>query len=279
MSELIALRQRMKAIETIKKVTHAMRIMSMSAHARLKTKKSTITSYQEALMTLFGAITQTQPTWQHPRFLPTHGEKTLHIVIGSQKGLCGNFNLNLLVFFERAIKAATTPGDTILIGKKLNETAKDFSLGTVVLRRTDFTQLQIVPFAKKIVDYCWEQQTPYRSITLYHNAPKTFFTQVPQQVTLIPFQAAINNTPTMTEQYHWEQQPEVIIDALCYQLLQAQVQQALLQSLTAEQAARFLAMDNATTNASNLLDATKTNYNKLRQAKITRELTDLAASL
>jgi F-type H+-transporting ATPase subunit gamma len=80
------------------------------------------------------------------------------------------------------------------------------------------------------------------------------------------------------EQYTWEQNPSDILDDLALQYLTATMYRLLFQSLLAEQAARFISMDNATRNAKQLLEDTQLQYNKLRQAKITRELTELSAS-
>lgn len=76
-----------------------------------------------------------------------------------------------------------------------------------------------------------------------------------------------------------EQPAEQLARDLAQLYVEAQLHQALFQSLLAEQAARFISMDNATRNAEGLLDLSKLQYNKLRQAKITREITELVSSL
>lgn len=280
MSELVAMRQRIKAIETIKKVTHAMRLISMSTHARLRARKGHLDDYKIALATTIASIKKDYTKWHHPVFEPTtKNEKPLVIIIGSQKGLCGNFNHNLFSFVEKNLP--TTPFSTILVGKKAVDNKKTHR-GTVALEFSDFSQSKLLSIAQRIADYIWHAQVPFSSVKLFYNFPKTFFLQKPQEVQLLPFDEKyiqkISTVKEMKEEYRWEQEPEAILDFLAHKLIQSFIQDILFDSLIAEQAARFVAMDNSTRNAANLLDSMRLAYNKTRQAKITRELTDLVAS-
>jgi F-type H+-transporting ATPase subunit gamma len=76
----------------------------------------------------------------------------------------------------------------------------------------------------------------------------------------------------------WQHSPELILDKLADMYLQSLIHNSLFLSLLGEQAARFIAMDNATRNANNFIDSMQLQYNKMRQAKITRELTELSAN-
>jgi F0F1-type ATP synthase gamma subunit len=87
MSQLVQMRQRIKAIETIKKITYAMRLISMSAHSRLKRKQDTIIRYIDTIEQLFGKIYKTDTSWNSPIINPTQTalNKQLIILVGSQK--------------------------------------------------------------------------------------------------------------------------------------------------------------------------------------------------
>ena len=80
----------------------------------------------------------------------------------------------------------------------------------------------------------------------------------------------LKNLINSTNDFIWEHEPTELLNHIANQYLEAQIQNLLFQSLYAEQAARFVSMDNATRNAENLLESTTLTYNKLRQAKITR---------
>lgn len=280
MSELIAMRQRIKAVETIKKVTHAMRLISMSLHSRVKTNKALLQEYKNALLHIIKNILYTQPSWTNPILWPSAKDnRPLVIAIGSQKGLCGNFNANLFSFFKKT--SATIAKEelfTIVLGKKAFDYIDEKS-GTIVMRFSEFSQNNLLSIAEKIADHIWHARIPYTSVTIYYNHPKTFFAQVPEKYKLIPFENHIETEETLLkEPYRWEQSPETVLTVLVHKFLQSIIQEILFESLIAEQAARFIAMDSSTRNASSLLDAMQLDYNKLRQAKITKELTDLIAS-
>lgn len=94
MEQLIVMKQRIKAVETIKKVTHAMRLISMSSHTRLLEKKKNLTEYKETFESLWGSVQAVLPPIKEG---PTRGTpKQLIILVSSQKGLCGTFNTALI---------------------------------------------------------------------------------------------------------------------------------------------------------------------------------------
>lgn len=118
----------------------------------------------------------------------------------------------------------------------------------------------------------------YTNVLFISNASKTFFTQKSQTFQLIPFKDQTEELTNTLQDYEWEQPPTEILDMLAIQCIEATISNILFQSLLAEQAARFLSMDSSTRNAENLLETTELQYNKLRQAKITKELTELTGS-
>ncbi len=289
MSVLMLMRQRMKAIETIQKITHAMQLISMSSHTRLRNKKAALALYTSELLNLFTHIYAHDLSWHHPILLPSiphedevTKEHNLIILVGSQKGLCGTFNQHLLSFFERK----ETPDNKahahyIAVGKRACDYLAHMEDRTVIKQFNEFTYTMITPIAQQITDYIMHATPHYTSVTVYSNWSKSFFVQVPAHHTVVPLTLpqVAREDDDLSETYEWEQSPETLLTALAQSILLATLQDLLLTSLTAEQAARFVAMDNSTRNAHNLLDQMTLDYNKRRQAKITRELTDLIGSL
>ena len=102
MAQLIQMRQRIKAIQTIKKITHAMRLISMSMHSRLRNRAPILKTYQDEVSAMFGKVRFAAPEWKsalmHPQGDPE--SNPLVILIASQKGLCGNFNSSLFKAFQ-----------------------------------------------------------------------------------------------------------------------------------------------------------------------------------
>ncbi len=284
MSQLVQMRQRIKAIETIKKITYAMRLISMSAHSRLKRKQDTIIRYIDTIEQLFGKIYKTDTSWNSPIINPTQTalNKQLIILVGSQKGLCGNFNGNLFYFFESAMEQyANQSFDIIIIGKKIIESAKKIKHAHIIATHEAFNSHNLFAIAQTISDTIIQASPMYGKVTLFSNQLKGFFVQKPHESILIPFTPSSRATtaaPLSTDDFVWEHEPKELLDHIANQYLEAQIQYLLFQSLYAEQAARFVSMDNATRNAESLLESTTLTYNKLRQAKITKELTELTSS-
>jgi F-type H+-transporting ATPase subunit gamma len=278
------MRQRIRAIETIKKITHAMRLISMSNRSHLKNKEHALTTYTQTLNKIFCTLKAAAPDWHNQLLYPAENtpKKKLIILIGSQKGLCGNFNSALCKEFERyQYKHQHEPTSYLAIGKKaidyINEYVKNHG-GTVVGAYASFSFLTIITAAQIITQELFNTQGAYTQAVMFCNAPKTFFVHKPRMVSVIPFVSPESSTPYSLE-YQWELPPTETLDILINQSMQAVIQNYLFQSLLAEQAARFLSMDSATRNADGLLQTTQLQYNKLRQAKITKELTELAGSL
>lgn len=284
MSELIHLRQRMKAIETIKKITHAMRLIAMSSHAQLKHQENPLRQYVDTALDLFAKAQTGDTNWRHPLMHlheTTENSKQLIILIGSQKGLCGNFNTTLLHHYDQALAATVDKQiDLIAVGKKALDHTKNDKRTTLISSYEKFSIQNLFTIAQEITDYIIHSGINYNSISIISNIPVSFFYQRPTTTVLVPFsQIGLPSAITAHEGYYWEQEPTEILNSLLITYLEARIEQLLFQSLLAEHAARFVSMDSSTRNAKNLLDATKLQYNKLRQAKITKELTELTGSL
>lgn len=291
MAQLIQMRQRIKAIETIKKITHAMRLIAMSTHSRLKSKEDPLRHYQQEISRMFIKVQQRTPEWQNNLTNPiTTEHNVLVILIGSQKGLCGNFNTMLFNHFEHFKKQYNLKQySTIAVGKRAVDYVHKFQNAPLIGSYEEISSGTISSIAHQITHIIAGQIKPFSRVLVASNYLKTFFSQKPQVVTLIPFDAASRVAdlkpkeakPTESgalEDYIWEQKPDDVLDMLAEQCIDANLQYLLFQSLLAEHAARFISMDSSTRNAQNLLETTKLDYNKLRQAKITKELSELVGS-
>ena len=283
MSVLIEIRKRIKAIETIKKITHAMQLISMSTHAKLRTRERFSHDYQQQLGALYKKVKAHAPNWHNHIFFPspTATQKSLVIIIGSQKGLVGNFNITTAALFNKHFFTSTVPGhaQVIVIGKKMIEhLVPSLEEKNVFILKTyaDFSIKNFVTIATSIMHAIYNTEAPYTSVTIYSNQPKTFFIQKSLVTPLIPFVEDSSKELPFVD-YYWQQPAETLIEPIAYHYTQARLEHLLFESLLAEHAARFLSMDSATRNASQLLDETTLQYNKLRQFKITKELTEIAS--
>lgn len=282
MSKLIQMRNRIQTIETIRKVTDVMRIVSMSAHSRLKTKQEPLHEYLNTLKKLLAKVQLATPSWHHERLMPTtENTKPLIVVIGSQKGLCGGFNTQLSKFLNEYL--AHNPSahyHFTAIGKKPIDYLINNYPDKLICSFPVLTARNFLTIAQELTDLIMLATPAYTSVTIISNVFKNFFTQKVTVTHLIPFKAALISTTTIppTEGYIWDETPNDILNVLAVQYIEAQFQHLIFQSLLSEHAARFISMDNSTRNANSLLNTTKLEYNKVRQAKITTEITELTGN-
>jgi len=280
MAQLIQMRQRIKAIETIKKVTHAMRLISMSSHSRLRHTIEPLGVYRHQVESLLSRVRASAPKWTHP-LIGIHDRPTsrhLVILIGSQKGLCGSFNTNLFARFAQYRAEYPAKNLSIIaIGKRAVDHAREVAPQQIVEMFPEFNPRTVGEIAQILTRYISKHAESLGYVDIVSNEFVNFFIQRPQAHTVVPIVEP--ETQNMTpEDYLWEMPSGEVLDMLLEQYLESTLLHFLYQSLLAEQAARFLSMDNSTRNAQTLLEDTQLQYNKLRQAIITKELTELAAS-
>jgi len=281
MAQLIQMRQKIKAIETIKKITHAMRLISMSNHTRMRSRQNPIKEYKSYCTDLFLKAKAAHPTYRNKLIEPSEkNTNPLVILVGSQKGLCGTFNSALFHVFAKALNDLQNKEKTSLVtvGKKAVDFIAEKQIGNVITSFVQFNALKIETVAQKITDIITQAEKPFTSVTFVSNILKTFFIQNPEITLVLPFDTTKEFSEPELE-FVWEQSSEIILDTLINQYIFAQVSYLLFESIFAEQAARFLSMDSSTRNAETALENITLQYNKLRQAKITRELTELTGSL
>lgn len=285
MSQLIQMRRRIKTIETLRKITNSMRLIAMSGHARLKRKEEFIRNYIEQVEKLYTEIKTEIPETYDPlaRHIDPQG-KELIIIIGSQKSLCGSFNSNLFKLFELKVPR-TTDAHIIAIGKRAVDYIKEKNYGILIDSMSKFSIANLGNITSHIIATIKKPQSIYKNVTIFSNYQKTFFVQQPIKTHLLPIEQeqpliqkdAFQEKPF--QDYVWEQSAPSIINDLAWLYLEAKLHSMLFQSLLAEQASRFLSMDSSTRNAEGLLEVNKLQYNKLRQAKITKEINELVSNV
>lgn len=282
MSQLISMRNRMKAVGTIKKITHAMRLISMSTHARLRDQEPFMQRYAQEIerifLSLYSYLQKKKKLPTCPILNPPQGNKTLVLLIGSQKGLCGNFNDAIFTKFQREFPAIDqSTADIISVGKK----ASDY----LHLQKISVTQsfdtvgtTKITALAHELTHAITDVEQPYSRVVMLSNYPKTFFASKQRVTQLMPIELPKGSVGAINlREYVWELDPIAIVQQLAQLHITVTIERTIFESLLAEQASRFVSMDSSTRNAQEVLDTMKLQYNKLRQAKITRELTELSS--
>lgn len=277
MPQLIQMTQRIGAVGTIKKITHAMRLVAMSSHTRLAAKEPLLSHYKNEIKALFGALIVDSPNIQQQLFtLSPTANRTLMVLVGSQKGLCGTFNVGLFKFFEAQREHINEPVDIIVVGKKAQEYLRKKNIEPIEVFN-NLAASTLPTITELLTSQLINKAHNYSHVLFLSNQPRTFFAQKAVKTQLLPLEYP-QQTTALSEDYIWEESRDTILQTLARLYVHVSVQSVLFSSLVAEQAARFQSMDTATRNAQDLLEIMRRDYNKMRQAKITKELLELAGS-
>lgn len=257
-----------------------MRLISMSTHTRLRQSKANLDAYYQEIERLRLSIQELEEEDFSGGIIPAVGlpaeheeKRKLFVIIGSQKGLCGNFNETLGQIFLR--EKRDFDSEILVIGKQM----RSFLLFQEIeptISYDEFGMRNLFTLAHELTTLA--RSSTYASITLFYTYPKSFFVHVPTRMELGKDTFIYQGEDGIQSELIKEQTYKETYDFLGYIALKAQIEKTLLDSLLAEAAARFLSMDAATRNADDLINVMRLDYNKLRQATITRELTDLSGS-
>ncbi len=267
------LRGRIRSVISIQQTTRAMRMISAVKLRRAQDRLQRLRPYREAaqtlLHTLFAQLEEPHPYQRMP-----DAPKTLYVVLSSSRGLCGAFNSGLVRWLLPQLPTPAT-ADLLILGKKAYE----------MLRRTpyrhtfedlfggkDVALSAVAELSQRLLSAF--QQGDYRAIVLVYNRFKGIGRSIPTMETLLPLP-----TPEGAAHKPWIFEPaaEKLIEAFVPVYVEAVLLGAVQESLTAEHAARMVAMQTATDNAEELLRNLRLAYNKARQASITKELLEIVA--
>jgi F-type H+-transporting ATPase subunit gamma len=295
MSQLVQLRRQIKSIQATKKVTHAVRLTSMSMYSKLESRFANTQQYASHTQDFLTTLSQYSDSIKIPALLPNKPLEAnpLIIVIASSRGFCGGFNSTLFRYMEKNFFAPEkTQPNFIAIGQKATKFFKDSCYGPCICNYNELNSQNFILIANDLVERILTQTPSYSSVIAFSNTPKNFFIQRPQKTTLVPIPwDKQNKQPNKTEETDevnsiqnntegmpiLEQTLPEIINYLAISYLKTSIAEILFKSLRAEYSARFLAMDSSTNNAEKILEQLILQFNKQRQALITREVSELAA--
>lgn len=281
MSNILALKRRINAAKNVSKTTKAMQMIAASKLKRAQEAVIATRPYVQKIESITSNIMSSIKKYSHP-YLQTGSstQKTLLLVLSPDKGLCGSLVTNLIREF---IRYQETAPDTsyVVIGKKLEgqvihfnkEIVASFAFGTT-LPTFDI----VYPLIQIIDDYYKTKKVD--SVKVLTTEFSSFFTQTPRVINLLPIQpkkTQENDQTNLEKFYKFEPDAKTLLDSLLNHYLEMSLYQQLIESFVSEQAARMMAMQNATNNAKDIMEDLQLEYNKTRQAKITSEILDITA--
>ena len=281
MANILSIKRRMQTAQNVSKTTRAMQMIAASKLKRAQERAFSSRYYVEKLTSVTKNLSERVSEEEKSEYMKikSGSEKKLLIVISPDKGLCGGLITNL----TKELLADNTDSNQkeyVVIGKKLEKTVS--RLGKDIIAFFEFGTILpsfdvIYPIAKIIDDEFLSGKVSEVKILYSHFM--TVFTQVPKVSTLLPIK--IEESPTDKKDQNsmlFEPAPKEILPTILRHYLEMSLYQFILESYASEQAARMVAMKNATENAQEIIDYLRLEYNKQRQEKITNEILDIGSA-
>jgi F-type H+-transporting ATPase subunit gamma len=287
MPSLKDLRIRIRSVQSTQKITAAMKVVAASRLRRAQEQAEAARPYAQRMERVLASLAARMtglPT--APPLLVGTGKDETHLIVvaTSDRGLAGGFNASILREARRRIRELEAAGKRVMIltvGRKGRDgLRRDYgrmihdSLTDIGRRHLSFPEARdiaeriLVLFRAGSFDVC----------TIVYNRFRSAITQIVTAQQLIPFPIAAEDSrasPATAGVYEFEPSEEEILGELLPQNLAVQIYTALLENAASEQGARMTAMDNATRNAGDMIARLTLNYNRTRQAAITKELIEI----
>lgn len=282
------IRRRIKSVKNTAQITKAMQLVAAAKMKKAQDQASNGRAYAELMNKILVSLKTSAEEGTHPYFTDGPGNKTLVLVIATDKGLCGALNTNLLK------KIVNTPfeGEVefVTIGRKA-------TMGLSRLRKTliaDFPVKDPARFAevRSIGKFLQEKflSGEYSKVYVAFNNYINVVTQVPSIEQILPVnpvtlggkrnfdETSKEINPDTLPDYTFEPDAATVFETVLPQYVNATVFQMVLEARASEHSSRMVAMKNATDNAKQMLKDLSLEYNKLRQAAITNELLEITTA-
>ncbi len=287
MPSLKDLKNRIASVKSTRKITKAMQMVAAAKLKRAQDAASASRPYAQRMSAVVANLASSMgDSAGGPKLLSGTGKEDTHLIVvmTSERGLAGGFNTYVVKEARRLIREVVTAGKTVKIltvGKKGREQLKrdygQFFIGHVDLsdiKGNDYTEAGI-GLGKDITARFADEE--FDVATLVYSQFKNVLSQVPVAQQLIPAKAP-DDAPVIDLKgaiYIYEPSQEEILETLLPRYINTQIISAMLESAAGEQASRMTAMDNATRNAGDMIDDLSLQYNRARQAQITKELIEI----
>jgi len=284
MASLDDLKKRISSVKSTQKITKAMKMVAASKLRRAQESAEKGRPYSDKMnniiLNLSNSISDKENS---PKLLSGSGEDKVHlcIVMTSDRGLCGGFNTNIIkkakLYFQKILDTGKIL-KIITVGSKgydqLKRNYKENIIEKISFKESKNAnyfdadkvgKIIIDKFEKKEFDIC----------TIFYNQFKNVITQIPQEQQIIPLKASESEGNSPEDNYEFEPEEDEILSNLLPKNISTQIFKAMLENSASEQGSRMSAMDNATRNAGEMVDKLTIQYNRSRQAAITKELIEI----
>ena len=285
MPSLDDLKKRIKSVKSTQKITKAMKMVAAAKLRKAQESAEKGRPYSQKMQNIILNLTKSiNDPLNAPKLLVGTGDnkKYLCVVLTADRGLCGGFNSNICKLAKQNFKKILNEKKNLKIitvgSKGYDQIRRDY--GKYVIKKYSFKEKKQITFneanivGSEIISLF--NQGEFDKCILFYNNFKNVITQIPQAQQIIPAEINKNyNDDKNSFSYDFEPEEDEILEDLLPKNISTQVFKALLENAASEQGSRMTAMDNATRNAGELVDKLTINYNRSRQASITKELIEI----
>jgi F-type H+-transporting ATPase subunit gamma len=285
MPTLDDLKKRIKSVKSTQKITKAMKMVAAAKLKKAQENAERGRPYSEKMQNIILNLTKSiNDTENAPKLLIGTGQDKIHlcVVMTADRGLCGGFNSNICKlaknYFKKIIKQEKQLKIITVGTKGLDQLKREFN--KYIVKKISFKDKKKISFqeanhvGKIIIDLF--NKNEFDKCILFFNNFKNVITQIPQSQQIIPIENKEDSENTKEKDfYEFEPDEDEILEDLLPKNISTQIFKAFLENAASEQGSRMTAMDNATRNAGDLVDKLTINYNRSRQAAITKELIEI----
>ncbi|MCE8010231.1 F0F1 ATP synthase subunit gamma [Billgrantia desiderata] len=282
------IRTQIGSIKNTQKITSAMEMVAASKMRKAQDLMKASQPYARQIRNVVGHIADANPEYKHD-YMVERGEvkRVGYIVVSTDRGLCGGLNVNLFKAVIKDAMAWRNEGaelDFCALGSKAGSFFRNYG-GNLVAAKSglgESPEVEDLIGSVKVMLDAYDEGRVDRLYVVYNEFVNTM-TQRPVVRQLLPLspdmgaeeEAEERMGPTYTWDYLYEPDAVALLDSLLVRFIESQVYQAVVENGACEQAARMIAMKNATDNAGGLIDDLEMVYNKARQAAITQEISEI----
>ena len=284
MASLDDLKKRIASVKSTQKITKAMKMVAAAKLKRAQESAEKGRPYSEkmnnVILNLSNGISDKENA---PRLLSGTGKDKVHlcVVMTSDRGLCGGFNSNIIKKAKSYFAKLSEEGKDlkiVTVGSKGNDQLKRV-YGDKIIANISFKESKNANYfdAEKVGKMVIEkfEAEEFDVCTIFYNQFKNVITQIPQAQQIIPLNVENSEENKSEDSYEFEPDEDEILNNLLPKNISTQIFKAMLENSASEQGSRMSAMDNATRNAGEMVDKLTIQYNRSRQAAITKELIEI----
>jgi len=275
------IRTQIASVKSTQKITSAMEMVAASKMRKAQDRMEVGKPYAKRMRAVVGHIANSSPEYKHAYMEQRDVKNVGIIVVSTDRGLCGGLNINLfkkVVGLMTDYKAKGVNTQLCTVGTK--GTAFFGGFGADIMASVkdlgEAPEVQdLIGAVKVVLDAFTEGKLD--KVYLVGNEFVNTMTQDPQVNQLLPLEADEETKGSHRWDYLYEPNAETLLEGLMIRYIESQIYQAVVENGACEQAARMVAMKNATDNAGDLIDGLQLVYNKARQAAITQELSEIVS--